>query len=248
MGKAEILKAVKANKPAELPIPKLDIRAGNGQELLEREPVSGGEIEIRDIAAGTQLGPQSIDWLARITIVIRTLSDALRRLRENKPSPDDGNGVMRLLIDACGTLSDDLGEMKSACAFMALCGEKVVLPDGAARETTIAAFVERYKKRSATLVAVVLVAVLGRPDGPADDAVPETLLPALAGSVNDVEALDIVAPGGRVTVSLRRDDERWRVAQKDGYEAEFAQVLELTHGAVLAARVFMRLGLQVDSA
>ncbi|MGK7296080.1 MAG: DUF4340 domain-containing protein [Candidatus Wenzhouxiangella sp. M2_3B_020] len=78
-----------------------------------------------------------------------------------------------------------------------------------------------------TLAAVVLVALLGRPGGSTDDAVPETLLPALAGSVNDVEAVDIVAPGGRITVSLRRDEERWRVVQKDGYEAEFAQVLEL---------------------
>jgi hypothetical protein len=78
-----------------------------------------------------------------------------------------------------------------------------------------------------TLAAVVLVVLLGRPDGPADDAVPESLLPALADSVNEVDAVDIVAPGGRVTVSLRRDDERWRVTQKDDYEAEFAQVLEL---------------------
>jgi L-lactate dehydrogenase complex protein LldG len=48
MGKAEILKAVKANKPAELPVPPLDIRAGNGQDLLslykDRLEKGGGEV------------------------------------------------------------------------------------------------------------------------------------------------------------------------------------------------------------
>ena len=50
MGKAEILKAVKANKPAELPAPKLDVRAGNGHELLslyqDRLEKGGGEVVI----------------------------------------------------------------------------------------------------------------------------------------------------------------------------------------------------------
>lgn len=48
MGKAEILKAVKANKPAEVPIPNLDIQAGNGQDLLslyqDRLEKGGGEV------------------------------------------------------------------------------------------------------------------------------------------------------------------------------------------------------------
>ncbi|MFP4096079.1 MAG: lactate utilization protein C [Cyclobacteriaceae bacterium] len=50
MGKAEILKAVKANKPAELPIPLLDIRAGDGQDLLslykDRLEKGGGEVRL----------------------------------------------------------------------------------------------------------------------------------------------------------------------------------------------------------
>ena len=78
-----------------------------------------------------------------------------------------------------------------------------------------------------TLAAVVLVAVLDRPgdSGPGD--MPATLLPALGDAVNELAAIDIVAPGGQIAVSLRRDDERWRVSQKDDYEAEFAEVLEL---------------------
>jgi len=78
-----------------------------------------------------------------------------------------------------------------------------------------------------TLGAAVLVAVLGGPRESGESANPDKLLPGLAGIVNELAAVDIVAPGGAVAVSLRRDDERWRVSQRDGYEADFAQVLEL---------------------
>jgi len=77
-----------------------------------------------------------------------------------------------------------------------------------------------------TLVAAVLVAVLGGPRE-SGESTPEKLLPGLAAVVNELAAVDIVAPGGAVAVSLRRDDQRWRVSQRDGYEADFAQVLEL---------------------
>ena len=62
------------------------------------------------------------------------------------------------------------------------------------------------------------------------------VLPAMAEQINDISALDIVAPGGAVAVSLRRTGEsdehgagslRWRVVQRDGYEADFARVFEL---------------------
>ncbi|MFU8877654.1 MAG: hypothetical protein ACNA7E_05900, partial [Wenzhouxiangellaceae bacterium] len=77
-----------------------------------------------------------------------------------------------------------------------------------------------------TVAAAILVVVLGdRPAQRPDDA-GALLLPALADVVNEVDAIDIVAPGGQVSVSLRRDKQRWRVGQRDGYEADFARVLQ----------------------
>ncbi len=77
-----------------------------------------------------------------------------------------------------------------------------------------------------TLAAVILVAVLERPGGD-DPAEGGPLVPNLADAVNDIEALDVVAPGGEISVTLRRDEERWRVQEKGGYEAEFAQVVDV---------------------
>ncbi|MEM7053709.1 MAG: DUF4340 domain-containing protein [Pseudomonadota bacterium] len=63
------------------------------------------------------------------------------------------------------------------------------------------------------------------------------VLPAMSEQINDINALDIVAPGGAVAVSLRRVGEptqegqdstlRWRVVQRDSFEADFARVFEL---------------------
>ncbi|MDF9800871.1 L-lactate dehydrogenase complex protein LldG [Catalinimonas alkaloidigena] len=48
MGKAEILKAIKKNKPEKLPIPSLDFPSSNGQDLKtlyeERLTAGGGEV------------------------------------------------------------------------------------------------------------------------------------------------------------------------------------------------------------
>lgn len=77
-----------------------------------------------------------------------------------------------------------------------------------------------------TIAAVVLVVVLGdRPPQRAEGA-GAALLPGLSDVVNEIDAIDIVAPGGQVSIALRRDDQRWRVDQRDGYEADFAQVLQ----------------------
>ncbi|MBL38109.1 MAG: hypothetical protein CMP07_06840 [Xanthomonadales bacterium] len=78
-----------------------------------------------------------------------------------------------------------------------------------------------------TLAAAVLVFVLDRSGDSGTGEMPATLLPGLQGTVNELAAIDIVAPGGRIAVSLRRDEERWRVSERDGYEADFAQVLDL---------------------
>lgn len=78
-----------------------------------------------------------------------------------------------------------------------------------------------------TLAAAVLVVLLDRPGDSGSREVPATLLPGLQGTINELAAVDIVAPGGQIAVSLRRDDERWRIPERDGYEADFAQVLDL---------------------
>ncbi|MBS3743167.1 MAG: DUF4340 domain-containing protein [Wenzhouxiangellaceae bacterium] len=76
-----------------------------------------------------------------------------------------------------------------------------------------------------TLAAAVLVALLDRPERSNPEEIPATLLPGLDEAVNRIAAVDVVAPGGKIAVSLRRDEDRWRVPEKDGYEADFAQVV-----------------------
>lgn len=77
-----------------------------------------------------------------------------------------------------------------------------------------------------TLLLGGLVAVLNRGDERAEPASGQALLPGLAEVVNEIDAIDVVAPGGEV-IQLRRDATRWRLPQRDGYEADFARVLEL---------------------
>ncbi|PKL96374.1 MAG: hypothetical protein CVV18_01935 [Gammaproteobacteria bacterium HGW-Gammaproteobacteria-8] len=104
----------------------------------------------------------------------------------------------------------------------------------------------------ATLLLAVVVAVLNRSgDAPVDGA-GQPLLPGLAEVVNEIDAIDVVAPGGE-TIQLRRDQTRWRLPQRDDYEADFARVLELLrnlHEAEIVAQKtsnpewYARLGVQ----
>ncbi|NKI35979.1 DUF4340 domain-containing protein [Wenzhouxiangella sp. XN79A] len=88
---------------------------------------------------------------------------------------------------------------------------------------------------AATLVAIALVMLLGDERGaPTVEAGP--LLPGLAEQVNAIDAVDVVAPGGATTVRLRRDDARWQVAERDGYEADFRQVVDLLRTLAEAQR------------
>lgn len=80
----------------------------------------------------------------------------------------------------------------------------------------------------ATVLVVLAVIWLGR-DRDAG-TVPELgsrLVPELAEQVNDIDALDVVGPGERIEVRLRRDRDRWRVVEEDDYEADFEIVHEL---------------------
>ena len=110
---------------------------------------------------------------------------------------------------------------------------------------------------AATLAAIVLVALLDRPESARPEAAPATLLPGLNEAVNEIDAVDIVAPGGAIAVTLRRDEKRWRVPEKDGYEADFAQVVSfmrtLAEAGVEASKTdnpewYSRLGVQAMDA
>jgi len=102
-------------------------------------------------------------------------------------------------------------------------------------------------------VAALLAVVLLTREPVAPTAQTGALVPGLDAAINQVDAIDIVAPGGAIAVSLRRDEARWRVTQKDGYEAEFNQVVELLRALAEAETVeprtdnpdwYTRLGVQ----
>lgn len=89
---------------------------------------------------------------------------------------------------------------------------------------------------TATLVAIGLVLWLGNErssETPAGGAV----VPGLAEQVNTLAAIDVIAPGGATAVQLRRDESRWRVLERDGYEADFQQVVDLLRALAEAERV-----------
>ncbi len=78
-----------------------------------------------------------------------------------------------------------------------------------------------------TLVTLTLALILTGRVEDAGPAASEQLIPGLRDAVNEIDAIDITAPDGSALVSLRRERERWRVVEKDGYEADFALVHDL---------------------
>lgn len=81
----------------------------------------------------------------------------------------------------------------------------------------------------AAIIAVGLALTLvDRPDEAASGSGSAALLlPGLADRVNAIEALEIIGPEGETVASLYRSRERWRMRQKDGYEADFARIHQL---------------------
>ncbi|RFF31987.1 DUF4340 domain-containing protein [Wenzhouxiangella sediminis] len=94
---------------------------------------------------------------------------------------------------------------------------------------------------TATLLAVVLALLLvDRADEPGSAERDGELLPGLAARVNDIDAMEIVAPDGRTVATLHRARERWRMREKHDYEADFARIhgllRELSEARRLEAR------------
>jgi hypothetical protein len=78
-----------------------------------------------------------------------------------------------------------------------------------------------------TLLALTAALLLTRPSDTPVGAESQPLIPGLRAVVNEIEAVDVVAADGGRLVSLRRERERWRVAERDGYEADFELVHDL---------------------
>lgn len=91
----------------------------------------------------------------------------------------------------------------------------------------------------ATLVALVAVFWLsGRPDSdPVGEGVGEPVVPALSGLVNEIDEMTVTAAGGEVVATLKRDEDRWQVVEKQGFEADFAALRTLLRDLSEASRV-----------
>lgn len=86
------------------------------------------------------------------------------------------------------------------------------------------------------LLALVLTFV-DRSDEAGAVAGDQPLLPGLAERVNEIDALEIVAPGGDTVATLRRERERWRMREKYDYEADFARIHDLLRDLSRARRL-----------
>lgn len=104
----------------------------------------------------------------------------------------------------------------------------------------------------ATLIIMVAALLLTgqREDSSTEDG--GLLVPGLREQVNEVDAIDLTAGDGEVIARLRRADGRWRVDNRDGYEADFRRVHDFLRELALARRAeprtaqpewFARLGL-----
>lgn len=92
---------------------------------------------------------------------------------------------------------------------------------------------------AATVLALAAVFWLSgqRDEQSAGEGVGELLLPELAGRVNDLEAMTVTAAGGEVVATLQRDENRWRIEEKQGFEADFAALRELLRNLAEARKL-----------
>lgn len=87
-----------------------------------------------------------------------------------------------------------------------------------------------------TVLALGLALALSGPGSAPDPGEGEALVPGLREVVNDVDAMDVIGSDGEAVVRLRRDDARWRVPAKDGFEADFERVQGLLRDLATAER------------
>lgn len=87
-----------------------------------------------------------------------------------------------------------------------------------------------------TLIALTLALLIHQPASPPQRDGDEPLVSGLHDQINDVTAIEIVGPDGATVVSLRRERERWRVQEREGYEADYERV----HGLLRALAIGQR--------
>jgi hypothetical protein len=90
------------------------------------------------------------------------------------------------------------------------------------------------------LIALTLALIFSRPSSLPDEGANLPLVPGLHKIVNDIAAIDITAADGSIVATLRRERERWRVREMDGYEADFALVHDLLRDLASGQRVSER--------
>jgi hypothetical protein len=95
-----------------------------------------------------------------------------------------------------------------------------------------------------TLMALVAALVLTGTRRDQGAAPAERLVPELRPVINEIDAIDIEAAGETVVVRLRRDRDRWRVENRDDYEADFRQVHDLLRELAEADRAEPRTALE----
>ncbi len=78
--------------------------------------------------------------------------------------------------------------------------------------------------------------LVGQEERSSAESAGEHVLPGLDERINDIEALEIVGPGGTVA-SLHRERERWRLREKHDYEADFARIHDLLRDLARARRL-----------
>jgi len=83
---------------------------------------------------------------------------------------------------------------------------------------------------AAALVVLALLALYGqRSEGPPPQN-DQLLLPELEAALADVNRVSVVAAGGEPAATLERRDDRWAVAEKDGYPADVVKLREALVG------------------
>jgi hypothetical protein len=104
-----------------------------------------------------------------------------------------------------------------------------------------------------TVLVLVLALALSGPGGAPAEGEGQPLVPGLREVVNDIGAVDVVGANGQTVVRLRRDEARWRVPDKDGFEADFERVQGLLRDLATGVRAdertsnpdwYARLGVQ----
>lgn len=95
----------------------------------------------------------------------------------------------------------------------------------------------------AALVLMILALVFSGNQRVAERLDREPLIPGLREQVNDIDAIDVLGPGGELIASLRRDRDRWRVMNRDAFEADFRQVHDVLRELARAVRAEERTAL-----